>query len=270
MYDDKGFDWTLGNTSVRLSAVTYCPVESYLNRSYQGYLHDFQPVYPIFSKAFDVQGLIGFIPSQKMIYIAFRGTTSLIDWLNDFDTILVPYPPCQGCEVHQGFYLAEQDVFPIVLCQVRSLLREHSDYDVMVTGHSLGAALATLTALDLIQSKLPNTLVRLMTFGSPRVGSLSFAQYASSIIENRVRVTFHRDVVPHVPWQEFYEHISGEWYQANSSSIKACHGFEDESCSDQWYVLSLDDHMTYLGIYLSCETVVSSSLPGYNNKKQHD
>ena len=67
------------------------------------------------------------------------------------------YPDC-GCQVHKGFYQAEQKVFGGVLSTVQSLRKSFPSYSVKLTGHSLGAALAQLTSMDLLKQGIPNTV----------------------------------------------------------------------------------------------------------------
>ena len=52
-----------------------------------------------------------------------------------------------------------------------------------VIGHSMGAAMATLSALDLKFSIQPTPDVRVYTFGSPRVGNDIFATFFESTIQ---------------------------------------------------------------------------------------
>lgn len=69
----------------------------------------------------------------------------------DLDTIKTRYttfPDCR-CEVHRGFYLAEQKVIDEIIAEVTRLkkLADFASYSIKTTGHSLGAALAQLTAM---------------------------------------------------------------------------------------------------------------------------
>lgn len=127
----------------------------------------------------------------------------------------------------------------------------YPDYTVVVTGHSLGAAVATLFTMDLLK-KYSITNVKLMNFGSPRVGNQKWAEYASSEILHRSRVTHYKDMVPHCPLHERFTHISGEWYE-DSTGLKECVGYEDESCAYQWTMTSITDHFYYLGQYIACD-----------------
>jgi predicted lipase len=75
----------------------------------------------------------------------------------------------------------------------------------------LGGALATLTALNLFLPPPDNNesiavpSVVLINFGSPRIGNLPFAKYASQQLLSPFhhRITHHRDIVPHFPFVQW-------------------------------------------------------------------
>jgi hypothetical protein len=67
--------------------------------------------------------------------------------------------------------------------------------------------MATLTSLDLISSGYP---VRMVNFGSPRVGNDEFSAYASSTIVDHTRNTHYKDMVVHIPMHERFRHLNGE------------------------------------------------------------
>lgn len=80
------------------------------------------------------------MPSQSSIYVIFRGSTSIQDWVNNLDAVLTTYPRCSGCEVHKGFYTAQQGVISTITGYVQSLKAKYPSYTVVVTGHSLGTS----------------------------------------------------------------------------------------------------------------------------------
>lgn len=243
------YDWTYGNLSLWHSEATYCDPPSYLTRTYKGVLQGFVPVYAINDKSHDTNGYIGYHSSQKTIYVAFRGSESIKNWIDNLDVILTTYPLCSGCEVHKGFYSAEQASISGIISTVRNLKNTFPTYSVIVTGHSLGAALATLTAMDLMQAGISN--VRLFHYGSPRVGNTAFATYASSKMTDRSRVTHRKDMVVHSPMHERFTHISNEYYQPGDAvQLNSCSGYEDPACSYQWSLTNIDDHLLYLGVVM--------------------
>jgi len=148
------------------------------------------------------------LSSQSQIYVVYRGSTSITNWLTNLDATLIAYPSCTGCKVHKGFYTAEQAVIGSVISNVRKLIQQFPSYSIVLSGHSLGAALATLTALDFLSAGISN--VQLFHFGSPRVGNTAFANYASNALINRNRNTHYKDIVPHSPNQGTFSHISGK------------------------------------------------------------
>ena len=67
----------------------------------------------------------------------------------------------------------------------------------MVSGHSMGGAIALHAALDLEHLGIP---VALYTYGCPRVGNPQFAHYANQKISGEQwRITYRYDPVAEVP-----------------------------------------------------------------------
>jgi triacylglycerol lipase len=111
----------------------------------------------------DVAGSQAFVAARGGdVVLAFRGTESddPTDLGSDSDVALVDLDG--GGHVHRGFLRALDAVWPGVAPAIPAGAR------VLVTGHSLGAALATLAALR-------RSGASLFTFGSPRVGDTAFA-----------------------------------------------------------------------------------------------
>ena len=198
------FDWTIVTTSVWLSAASYCDTKDYLTRTYKGASTGFIPVVTIDESTYDTQGFVGYLTSQKKIYVVFRGSTSITDWLEDLSELLCDSEYCNGCSVHCGFQETEKKAFPLVLNAVLKVHAMLPDYGIVVTGHSLGAAVSTLVVLDLLNEKL-GVPVSLHNFGSPRVGNDEFVEFASNAIVDRTRNTHYKDIVPHVPMHERFK-----------------------------------------------------------------
>lgn len=136
--------------------------------------------------------------NDKVTLIAFRGTEPLNvkDWFTDLMVGSIPAPIGLG-NVHKGFDAA----FAAIRPQLQSTLSEQHDgkTPIWITGHSLGGALAMLTAVQLKFSyKLP--VQGVYTFGQPRVGDRTFAKFAHSVLGDRmVRFVNNKDIVPQVP-----------------------------------------------------------------------
>jgi Lipase (class 3) len=121
----------------------------------------FQPLL-LFSAA-GTQGFLATDTRSSLSVLAFRGTeVDPGDWRTDLNALRKPWPG--GGEVHEGFLGALEAVWD----QIGPHLAEAPGRRVY-TGHSLGAALATLAAAR----QPPDTLC---TFGSPRVGDEAFVR----------------------------------------------------------------------------------------------
>jgi putative lipase involved disintegration of autophagic bodies len=68
-----------------------------------------------------------------------------------------------------------------VLTEVRRLLTLLPGYSLRVTGHSLGAALAHLTGMNLIKAGYN---VQMINFGQPRLGDDTYAAFANKNFSN--------------------------------------------------------------------------------------
>lgn len=132
------------------------------------------------------------------LVVAFRGTQTPADWLRDFDFVPAPYMPIPGRgTVHQGFQLLYYAVRDNILAYVAEKAQDVTE--VLVVGHSLGAALAVLALPDLV-AHLPDGVAPILyNFAAPRAGHRDFENYFDSHINVAWRVVNVWDVVPHVP-----------------------------------------------------------------------
>jgi len=245
----SSYDYKYGNASLWHSEVTYCDPSAYLSRTYIGYTSSFVPTYLIEDVGSSTYGYVGYQPSLSAIFVTFRGSEDINNWITNLQATTVEYSLCSGCEVHKGFRAAEQIVYPNILAQVQALRAKYPSYQVICTGHSLGAALATLTAFDLQNSGITN--VRLFNYGSPRVGNTAFANWASANTKVQItRCTHYKDMVPHCPMHERFTHVAGEIYEDlhTGGTLKDCSGEEDPTCSYQWSITNIDDHLLYQGL----------------------
>jgi triacylglycerol lipase len=147
----------------------------------------------------DIFGLMGHNPTSRTAFVSFRGTSDVAEWVADIDAVPGDYLPIGGFgQVHVGF----QDVYELVRTNIAANLAAAAAGcdQILITGHSLGAALAVLAAPDVFRSMQPNTIEpRLITFAGPRVGLTDFAGKFNAAIESCFRVVNFLDIVPYLP-----------------------------------------------------------------------
>jgi triacylglycerol lipase len=135
---------------------------------------------------------------EKAALLAFRGTQNIGNCLTDADTLLTSEPPYPG-RVHSGFVEAVDEVWPEVL---RLLGTPSHARPLWVTGHSLGAAMATLASVRLTDEGYKVRAV--FTYGSPRVGDQRFRD---AYHLTNYRFVNDNDLVPHLPFRWCYKHV---------------------------------------------------------------
>ena len=112
-------------------------------------------------------------PARQLAIAAFRGTDAIdpTDLFDDADALQIAWP--RGGNVHAGFAHALAYVQDNLLAAIHAL-----NLPIHYTGHSLGAAMATLLA-----SLRPPT--HLYTIGSPRVGDNGFVATLAQVPASR-------------------------------------------------------------------------------------
>lgn len=140
------------------------------------------------------------------ITVAFRGTTSHSDWLADVWLPLqpLPSPHRKTVKAHTGFLRQYMSIHGHILHELQRGGARH----VVLTGHSLGGALAVIAA-----AMLPPTYTYdIVTFGAPRAGNRELQEAAYFKCRSCVRVVHDLDIVPLVP-SEFlgFKHVCEPW-----------------------------------------------------------
>ncbi|KAK9927645.1 hypothetical protein M0R45_024821 [Rubus argutus] len=173
---------------------------------------------------------------RRDVLISWRGTQLVHEWDVDNDIPLVSASDILGEEnvpmVHHGWLsyyttkdlLSSQNRFDSCRDQVLAALKEVLDeykgeeISITVTGHSMGAAMATLNATDIVRNQhntladQPNKVIPVtaIVFASPRLGNEGFEKVFSGLKNLHVlRVTNDQDLVPKLPYGA-YDHVGKE------------------------------------------------------------
>jgi len=157
--------------------------------------------------------------------IFFLESNQFVDWLYNFWFRFkkTPYKETgtnKKIRAHAGFY----NSYLLVRNSIHQAVKNSND--VMIMGHSLGAAIATFAALDL-QYNFPNKKIECMTTGSPRVGNKRFINSYNKRVPKTYRYIYRNDIVTTIPLFIFgYKHVN----EKNQLGVK------------KWWRLSIKDH----------------------------
>ncbi|KAF4589677.1 feruloyl esterase a [Ophiocordyceps camponoti-floridani] len=186
-------------------------------------------------------GIIFKDANNKEMVVAFRGTTNFRDIATDANFLVQSdfespgISGCEGCKVHAGFLESWNTVAKDVISNLQGQLAENPDMKVVVTGHSLGGAQASLAAMSIIGSGLDADVV---TFGQPRTGNQAYADFVDEMAPDLIRVTHADDIVPQIPPKDLassgYQHHSTEVWQekdADAATTFQCEGQEPKDCN---------------------------------------
>jgi triacylglycerol lipase len=180
-------------------------------------------VHTLFPQIQDVY--FGFaLTSSAYNIIALRGTQSDFEWALDATIPQVPVPlvwyndgKFQVAQVHLGFLI----FFAMLADQIVTAAKQFNPaLPCLVTGHSLGGALAVL-ASPALKILLPAQTFEMYNFAGPRVGDPIFVDAFNFFVPESYRVVNLSDVVPMLPpsmvfhWQ--YGDVGEEWSFLNQS-----------------------------------------------------
>ncbi|KAJ7777291.1 alpha/beta-hydrolase [Mycena metata] len=190
-------------------------------------------------------------PTDNSIVVAHEGTdtANILSILNDVELGLVdlnvtrfPSSAGKGIQVHSGFQQTFERTADGLLAGVSKGLSDTGAKKVAVSGHSLGAAVATMTGAFLKQSVDPSVDVSLAVFGLPRGGNQAWADFLDSTV-GVTYMTNQQDPIPTVPPRSLgFQHPSGEIHSFDQSqnNFTSCPGQDNEHCSTGNSVLEVN------------------------------
>ncbi|KAG0607952.1 hypothetical protein M758_8G066600 [Ceratodon purpureus] len=180
---------------------------------------------------------------RRDILIVWRGTVTGLEWAANLTYHLIPckltdemkHGESTHIKVEAGFqslYTSDKDDsrFNKISAQsyltkgIQDLIDKYKDdgheLSITVTGHSLGSALATLSAYDLAEAELNHVEIggknvtipiTVFSFAGPRVGNGHFKDRVEELGIKVLRVENKGDIVPHVPGFRFLERLHGAY-----------------------------------------------------------
>jgi triacylglycerol lipase len=168
------------------------------DRALAAAMADQHPVAAKMALANNIFGLMGRNESTRTAFVAFRGTADLDDVLTDLDAIPVPYGLIRGFGlVHAGFHAVYRLVRGSIIANIAAACAGCDK--ILDVGHSLGGALAVVSAPDIFVNMAPHIEPRLITFAGPKPGLGDFAKAFNRVIKTCFRVVNYLDIIPLLP-----------------------------------------------------------------------
>jgi predicted lipase len=153
------------------------------------------------------------------LYIVFQGSQGIQDWLDDFEFWPAKLPfevDGKDINIHHGFF----EQYIAVRRYILDKINKSSPKEIIIIGHSLGAALASICAFDLsVTKQITSTAI---LFACPKIGGMNFVKAYKKYVPNTYAFIYGNDIVPRVPpyWAFYFKHYKSKWISKGISRIK--------------------------------------------------
>ncbi|KAJ8545460.1 hypothetical protein K7X08_018043 [Anisodus acutangulus] len=202
---------------------------------------------------------------RRDILITWRGTIRSSEWNDDVEVSLVQPTKIFGENtdnilIHKGFYsiytsLNEASNYnrtssarDQVIEEVKRLLEQYKkeEVSITVTGHSLGSALATLCAIDIVVNQVNKEFpVTAFAFGCPRVGEENFKNAYEKLKNLQIlRICNAPDHISEKPDRGQVEDSATEWRMYEQVGF----GFSIDTTKSEYLKKDINGHI--LEVYL--------------------
>lgn len=231
-------------------------------------IRDFQLHALVYMDSVTGLGMVGYNPKYNEIVVGFRGSHTSTNFINDlkFWTQQSTFLNSK-VRLGSGFLNTYSPLREALFLHLTLTMMYYPTAKVMVTGHSLGGAMANILVADMSFNNYIDGM-ELYTFGTPRTGNKEFATLGLTNRNVHYRLVNKNDLIPHLPPALLYTyaHTATEiWFTKwpkkdeggeEPGTYKICTSDqgEDDSCSNQImpYLWSVYDHMSYFNEYETC------------------
>jgi predicted lipase len=94
-----------------------------------------------------ISGFLALDTTNQLIILSFQGSRTIQNWIDNLSVIPVAISNiCSGCDAHLGFWSTWQSISDTITPHINAAVAQYPSYGLVFTGHSLGAALATVSA----------------------------------------------------------------------------------------------------------------------------
>lgn len=236
---------------------------------------------------FSISGFLSVDHEKKQFWHVFRGTATLVDAVSNLrlrpQPLTAAWNNCTGCLAHTGFLDGYNSAYAQFQDEMLDTIRKYPDYQIHVTGHSLGGAAAFLHGIHLKSLNLDPIVI---TSGQPLTGNQELADYNDELFfgpdkdftvqgpsRRFYRVTHKDDLIPRIPFWSPFQHSGGEVYIDHQSaeppldSVRVCEGQENPECSFSTSIVKaavvgtlLQAHSSYFTYFSFCGINIGPGL----------
>lgn len=135
--------------------------------------------------------------AREVVIIALRASTTRQDWISDFTIYPTAWEPsskscyqnlldsgairpCEGCKIHRGFYKFSETLAELFLDEIEHIFSKYPEYHLVITGHSLGAALASIAGIEL---KLRGYDPLVLTYANPLMFNTEMKEWVDDLFQ---------------------------------------------------------------------------------------
>ncbi|PVF97005.1 alpha/beta-hydrolase [Serendipita vermifera] len=208
---------------------------------------------------------VGYHPPLNSIIVAYQGTdvTKIIPSYVDANVVLTspsqtlfPGLP-RTALLHAGFLGAYTVSQASVLAAIQRASTTYGTKNVTYVGHSLGAAIAAISAASMKLRLGSGWNHKVVVYGQPRVGNQAWVTWLDSNVPDLTRINNKNDIVPTVPTRAMgYVGSDGEVHIRLDGSWAVCPGNDNMEigCTARDVVLgNIIDHLgPYDGVWIGC------------------
>lgn len=205
-------------------------------------------------------------PLQNGCVVAVRGSEDLPNFIKDIEvTYDEMSDTCDGCKAEHGFHSVWHEIDTKVIEALADVGCVPGGDPIFITGHSLGAAVATVATLELFVKGFDVRASYL--FESPRVGNQDFADFFDSSFNGKDvwRITHGADPVPSTPDGFGYHHTGQEVYFDKDDKHHVCASYKECEQYKPFIRIDVNDHcrtpLTPLNDICTCRGYVEV-IPG--------
>jgi hypothetical protein len=261
-------------TSIKLAAAAYCPVEEITTKQClvcrEPEFQRLQQIRVGENPHFGILWFTAYDEQQKTIVVSYRGSDNIMNLIQNVNPLMERLP---GGERIQAAYLAavRSPIGPLSQ-EIGSLIQLQSSSSILFTGHSAGAAFATIAMYLGLQ---PDGFLTRVGFAPDRISLVGIAgpRFADGLFASRLaqiqlrqaaRLVNDNDPVPLVPFEQIgYRHSGKEiLIDPGSNTMTTCSSLfrstRDGTCSSAFKLPTvtgfprtmMEAHNHYLGIAL--------------------